>query len=105
MVETFCRVTKVANSKHLIASHIKPWSKSNDIEKLSGFNGLLLSPHIDHLFDKGFISFEGNGNLILSSQLDSSVLDNWHIDKGINVGDFRKEQQQFLEYHRDVILV
>ena len=105
LVETFCRVTKVANPKHLIASHIKPWSKSDDIEKLSGFNGLLLAPHIDHLFDKGFISFEGNGNLILSSQLDSSVLDKWHIYKEINVGNFRKEQQQFLEYHRDVMLV
>ena len=105
LVETFCRVTKVANPKHLIASHIKPWSKSDDIEKLSGFNGLLLAPHIDHLFDKGFISFEGNGNLILSSQLDESLLDKWHIHKKINVGNFRKEQQQFLEYHRDVMLV
>ena len=60
---------------------------------------------IDHLFDKGFISFEGNGNLILSSQLDNSVLDKWCIDKNINVGSFRNEQQQFLEYHRDVVMV
>jgi len=104
LIETFCRVTKVANPKHLIASHIKPWSKSDDLEKLSGFNGLLLAPHIDHLFDKGFISFEGNGNLLLSAQLDNSTLDKWQIDKNINVGAFRKEQQQFLEYHRDVVL-
>jgi len=105
LVETFCRVTKVANPKHLIASHIKPWSKSDDTEKLSGFNGLLLAPHIDHLFDKGFISFEGNGNLIFSRQLDDSLLDKWNIDKNINVGNFRNEQQQFLEYHRDVVML
>lgn len=104
LIENACRVTKISNPKHLIASHIKPWSKSDDTEKLSGFNGLLLAPHIDHLFDKGFISFEGNGNLILSSQLDSSVLNKWSIDKKINVGSFRNEQQQFLEYHRDVVL-
>jgi len=104
-IERVCRVTKVANPRHLIASHIKPWKKSNDAEKISGYNGLLLAPHIDHLFDKGFISFEGNGNLILSSQLDNSVLDKWCIDKNINVGSFRNEQQQFLEYHRDVVLV
>ncbi len=103
LVETFCRVTKVTNPKHLIASHIKPWSQSNDIEKLSGFNGLLLAPHIDHLFDKGFISFEDNGALILSSKLDSSVLEKWCVDKKINLGRFRQEQQNFLEYHRDVI--
>ncbi|QKM63652.1 HNH endonuclease [Polynucleobacter antarcticus] len=104
LVESYCRVTKVANPKHLIASHIKPWSKSTDTEKLSGYNGLLLSPHIDHLFDKGFISFEGNGSLILSSYLDKSVLDKWRIDKNIYVGNFRSEQQKFLEYHRDVVL-
>jgi hypothetical protein len=104
LIENACRVTKVTNPKHLIASHIKPWSKSDDIEKLSGFNGLLLAPHIDHLFDKGFISFEGNGNLILSSQLDNSIPDKWGIDKNVNVGSFRNEQQHFLEYHRDVVL-
>ena len=104
LIENACRVTKVTNPKHLIASHIKPWSKSNDLEKLSGFNGLLLAPHVDHLFDKGFISFKENGNLILSTYLDAAVIDQWRIEKNINVGSFREEQQQFLEYHSDVIL-
>jgi predicted restriction endonuclease len=104
-IERACRITKVTNPRHLIASHIKPWKKSNDAEKISGYNGLLLSPHIDHLFDKGFISFEDNGNLILSSQLDNSILGKWRIDKNVNVGSFRNEQQQFLEYHRDVIFL
>jgi predicted restriction endonuclease len=105
LIENACRVTKVTNPKHLIASHIKPWSKSDDTEKLSGFNGLLLAPHIDHLFDKGFISFEGNGNLILSTHLEPAVIGQWGINKNINVGSFRKEQQEFLDYHRDVVLI
>ncbi len=104
-IERACRVTKVSNPRHLIASHIKPWSKSNDAEKISGYNGLLLAPHIDHLFDKGLISFENNGNLILSKQIDHEVLNKWAIDKAINVGTFRPEQKQFLDYHRDVVLV
>ena len=103
LIENACRVTKVANPKHLIASHIKPWSKSDDLEKLSGFNGLLLAPHIDHLFDKGLISFQNNGNLIPSAQLDGSLFNKWGIEENINVGHFRKEQHQFLEYHRDVV--
>ena len=104
LIENACRVTKVTNPKHLIASHIKPWAKSDDIEKLSGFNGLLLAPHIDHLFDNGFISFKENGNLILSTHLDAAVIEHWRIEKNINVGSFKNEQQQFLEYHRDAIL-
>ncbi len=105
LIETACRVTGVANPRHLIASHIKPWSKSDDIEKLSGFNGLLLSPHIDHLFDKGFISFEESGNLVLSNKLETETLEKWQINKDINVGSFKQEQKQFLEYHRDVVLI
>jgi predicted restriction endonuclease len=104
-IERACRITKVTNPRHLIASHIKPWSKSNDAEKISGYNGLLLAPHIDHLFDKGLISFENNGNLILSKQVDHEVLNQWAIDKSINVGTFRPEQKIFLDYHRDVVLV
>jgi predicted restriction endonuclease len=104
-IERACRVTKVTNPRHLIASHIKPWKKSNDAEKISGYNGLLLAPHIDHLFDKGFISFKENGDLIFSTHLDTVVINQWKIEKNINVGSFRKEQQQFLEYHRDVVFL
>ncbi|GMW05571.1 MAG: hypothetical protein AMXMBFR8_03680 [Nevskiales bacterium] len=35
-------------------------------ERLDGENGLLLTPTIDHLFDRGFISFEGDGRLLVS---------------------------------------
>ena len=105
LIENSCRITKVTSPQHLIASHIKPWAKSNDIEKLSGYNGLLLSPHMDHLFDKGYISFEENGNLLFSSQLDRSLLEKWSLSNSTNVGPFRKEQHVFLEYHRDIILL
>ena len=55
--ETECRVTGVSDAKHLRASHIKPWRDANNSERLNGSNGLLLSPHIDHLFDQGYIIF------------------------------------------------
>lgn len=99
--ETKCRVTGVTDPKHLIASHIKPWCESNDEEKLNGCNGLLLAPHIDHLFDRGLISFSNNGDLLISSKMDSKVLSAWGISPGINVGSFKPEQIPFLNYHRE----
>jgi len=60
-IERFCRVTRVDRPEHLIASHIKPWRESDNRERLFEGNGLLLTPTIDHLFDRGFISFENNG--------------------------------------------
>ena len=79
LVENRCRITGVTNIKHLRASHIKPWSVSNNDEKLDGYNGLLLSPHVDHLFDRGFISFQDSGAIMVSKELNVSVLNQWSI--------------------------
>ena len=105
LVESRCRVTGVSNIKHLRASHIKPWSKSSNHEKLDGNNGLLLSPHVDHLFNDGYISFENSGKLIVSQELNPLVLEKWSISNQTQVGKFNSKQCQYLEYHRDVELI
>jgi hypothetical protein len=74
-IETRCRITGVENPAHLIASHCKPWRDSNNEERLNGENGLLLTPSIDHLFDRGFIGFEGSGRLIISPVAHRSSLE------------------------------
>jgi len=100
LTEEYCRVTHVSDPKHLRASHIKPWKVSNDTERLSGFNGLLLSPHVDHLFDKGYISFSRTEELLIVPDVRDKLLDAWGIDAGVLVGEFNWEQQAFLDYHR-----
>ncbi len=103
LIENHCRLTGVSNIKHLRASHIKPWSVSSNKEKLDGYNGLLLSPHVDHLFDRGFISFKNSGELMISKELNPRVLDQWSIQSSKNVGEFRSEQREYLEYHREEV--
>ena len=104
-VEKACRVTRVERPEHLIASHIRPWRDSSNAERLSGENGLLLTPTIDHLFDKGFISFEDRGRLIVSPVAHQDSLQKMGIDPAvdINVGRFSQEQRRFLDYHRQNI--
>ena len=104
LYESECRVTHVRSIRHLRASHIKPWKDSNDQEKIDGANGLLLAPHVDHLFDRGFISFSGKGELLVSAKLNLDVLDKWAISLPQIVGDFKPKQCEFLEYHQDVVL-
>lgn len=101
-IELRCRVTGVSNLSHRISSHIKPWSKSDNRERLDGQNGLLLAPHIDHLFDKGFISFEGDGSLVISPAADREALRQMGVplDTKLNTGSFTKRQKEYLEYHR-----
>ena len=102
--ERVCRVTGLNQADLLIASHIKPWAISSNVERLNGANGLMLSPHVDKLFDRGLISFSNGGKIIVSKTLSPATLDKWHIDKSKNVGKFSRLQGAFLEYHRDVVL-
>jgi len=101
MIERECRVTKLRDKDFLIASHIKPWKDSNDAEKIDGNNGLLLSPHIDKLFDSGLISFADNGDLLVSSKLNMDVLKIWGINERLNAGSFSAEQVVYLKFHRE----
>jgi hypothetical protein len=59
-----CAVTGLDVLGLLRASHIKRWADcESDTERLDVFNGLLLSPHLDALFDKGWVTFVA-GSLI-----------------------------------------
>ncbi len=93
LLETKYRVTGVANIKHLRASHIKPWKDADNHKKLGAANGLLLSPHADHLCNRGFISFDNSGEILVSGNLNPIVLQQWSIHTPSNVGSFRKEPQ------------
>lgn len=105
-IEKACRITKVSNPEHLIGSHIRPWRESDNNQRLDGENGLLLTPTVDHLFDRGFISFENNGNLIISPVADKISLDKMGIpDMGFNVGTFTSQQKHYLDFHRDMVLL
>lgn len=105
-IERACRITHVERMEHLIASHIQPWRDSGNDARLDGENGLLLTPTVDHLFDKGFISFENAGQLIVSPVADPVSLRRMGIDPGarVNVGAFSEGQQRFLEFHRENVL-
>jgi putative restriction endonuclease len=106
-IEKRCRITGVENPVHLIASHCKPWRDATNEERLNGENGLLLTPSIDHLFDRGFIGFEDNGRLIISPVAHCPSLHRMGIDteKTINVGSFTSGQKQFLDFHRNAVLL
>jgi putative restriction endonuclease len=106
-IEARCRITGVQNPVHLVASHCKPWRDSSNEERLDGENGLLLTPSIDHLFDRGFIGFEDNGRLIISPVAHRPSLERMGIEttKPMNVGGFTSGQKAFLEFHRTAVLL
>lgn len=98
-IEKTCRLTGIADARFLVASHIKPWKIGDNNERLDGHNGLMLAPHVDKLFDRGWISFEDNGD-VLVEQSAKVVTSSWGLSGVTNVGAFTREQQVFLRYHR-----
>jgi hypothetical protein len=89
-IERACRVTGVSLEPHLRASHCKPWRDASNEERLDGENGLLLTPTVDHLFDRGFIGFDGNGNLLIAPVADRASLVRMgiEVERRVNVGAF-----------------
>lgn len=103
-VEKACRLTGVADGRFLIASHIKPWRDCKNSERLDGDNGLMLAPHVDKLFDRGWISFADNGDLLIAADAPLAVMNSWGFNAGLNAGAFSAKQRAYLQYHREVIL-
>jgi putative restriction endonuclease len=103
-----CSVTSTPDSRHgsiLIASHIKPWSKSTDAERLDVFNGLLLTPNLDKLFDIGYISFAEDGLILVSSELQGTEELQLHKQLSIRKEKLSIRHLKYLEYHRSNILI
>jgi len=100
LIESGCRVTRVMDRAYLRTGHIKPWREATNAERLDGNNGLLLAPHIDHLFYRGFISSENDGQLLVSPRLNMTVLKEWGIQSSKDCGSFNPHQCAYLAFHR-----
>ena len=101
-----CIITRVSVKRLLIASHIKPWAVSDNEERLSDENGLLLSPTYDKLFDYGLSTFTNLGKIIVSSQLSVGDRTKLHLstDREYEL-KMTSKMKEHLDYHRDIIFV
>ena len=95
-----CPICGLNASSLLIASHIKPWSKSNEMEKVDKNNGFLLCPNHDYLFDKGFISFDEEGRLLISSLLKEEDIEILGLNRKIQL-DLSNEKKEYIKWHRE----
>jgi len=101
--ENSCSVTKVGNKQLLRASHIKPWKDADNRERLDKYNGLLLSPDLDALFDCGLITFDDNCEMKISPTIEKSELKKLGVDDKMRLWQIEDEHKAYLKYHRDHI--
>lgn len=105
-VEKQCRLTRIMDLRFLRASHIKPWAAcATATERTDGNNGLLLTPTADLLFDRGWISFENSGRLLVSEELPQEVSGRigLKLKSGRPCGAFNSQQSTYLEFHQNAV--
>lgn len=100
-----CPFTMISDERLLIASHIKPWAASNEAEQIDPYNGYILSPLYDKLFDRGFITFTENKHLILSEFVSSYT---WKLlditnDKYIQALPMDDKRIEYLKFHHQSV--
>ena len=102
-----CPFTYIDDEHLLIASHIKPWKKSNNREKKDPKNGFVLSPTYDKLFDRGYISFNDDKSLIISPWLSEYNREKLGITEGMIIEalpNIDRKRSRYLEYHRQFVM-
>lgn len=100
-----CSVSTFSHFDLLVASHIMPWRDADNQQRLDVFNGLLLLPNYDKLFDKGYISFDDNGRIIYSRYIDDTDRRLLKMDNTLHLIKIEDEHKTYLKYHRDNCLM
>ena len=95
-----CSVTGLTNPVLLKASHIKPWRDSSNNERLDPYNGLLLAPNFDTLFDSGLITFEDEGSIKIAPQLTKQDRKLLHVNEELCLRRVFPENKKYLRHHR-----
>lgn len=102
--EEQCAVTGCNLTKILIASHTKPWSQcTTNQESVSKYNGLLLTPNLDRLFDQGLISFDNHGTIMISPAIPENEFDRLGISQDMKLRKIEIGHIDYLTYHRRFI--
>lgn len=104
-----CPISQITDARILRASHIKPWRFAEHTERLDPKNGLILSPTYDLLFDQGFITFEADKTINISSQLSDETVRKLGLIDGSKFKDLPvssahdSKRLEFLKYHKEKI--
>lgn len=94
-----CAITGFDDSHLLVASHIKPWKDATNEERLDEYNGILLLPNYDKLFDSGYISFDQDGKIVISSKLSDEQKKILGLSDDIKLRKIDDKHKKYLDYH------
>lgn len=106
-----CAISGLSMPQLIIASHIIPWSE-NKKRRADPTNGIALNALYDKAFDKGFMTFDDNLQVVLSKHLVNSLRNNKNTKTLFDIeGQALKLPFRFhpdiaaIEHHREHIFI
>ncbi|MCK2020514.1 HNH endonuclease [Peribacillus frigoritolerans] len=99
-----CPLCGIVMEVLLRASHAKPWKDSSDQERLDPYNGVLLCCNHDALYDKGLISFDGQGRLHISKQIPKEEYVLYGLEKNVKI-PVHPENKLYFKWHKKNVFV
>lgn len=96
-----CAITDCTLPALLRASHIKPWREASASERLDPYNGVLLTPNLDLAFDQGLITFDDQGLIRLSPELDTESATALHLHTHLRLRQIEPRHCSYLAWHRE----
>lgn len=97
-----CAICDIDLPQLLRASHAIPWKDSSHEERIDPYNGILLCCNHDELYDKGFITFDQNGSLHISSEIVESDFQKYGLESHIRINIYEKNQKYFQWHQKEI---
>ena len=88
--------------------HIKPYLYCDEDECMDGNNGIILMHEFHVMFDKGLITFDNDGTLIISpfiSREDKEKIQRYNTDKSNIEVHNNERKHKYLEWHRQNVFI
>ncbi len=96
-----CAISRCSLTDMLVASHIKPWKDSTNDERLDVYNGLLLLPNYDKLFDLGYMTFTSEGKVIYSKLLSKDDKSLLGLVDNLSLCHIEEAHKKYIKYHHE----
>lgn len=101
-----CQICEIHYDRLLRQSHLKPKhisKKEGNIAEIFDINNvLLLCCNHDYLIDKGLITFDTEGNIIVSKKLDEEDMKKLELDKNVKIV-LEEKQKKYIQYHQESV--
>lgn len=94
-----CALCDIDLPELLQASYAKPWKDCTTNERIDANNGILLCRNHDALYHNGFIAFDGQGKIHISSIIPEEDYEKYRLQRDMRVNRTEKNKP-YLKWHK-----